>query len=176
MAILNDPVSSDKFCDHDLEVTQSKRDLLAGMLYQMKAECNFLQIGSRVKSCETKRYVRQLSNRQRVVENARGRSSRLLRFCSMSGKISDGFVRNQAYGKMETSTTRTPQRELMDNKFNSYSTWFLVPRRKIGEWIRQGQGEDGQHFTPETYPHRVKFTGMMSEIPFSTRTGRRKIL
>ena len=31
--------------------------------------------------------------------------------------------------------------------------------REIAEWIRQGQGEDGQHFTPETSPHRVPFNG-----------------
>ena len=40
---------------------------------------------------------------------------------------------------------------------------------RIDEWIRQGQGEDGQTFTPETCPHRVIFMGMMNHFPFLQR-------
>ena len=39
--------------------------------------------------------------------------------------------------------------------------------REINEWIRQG--EDGQRLTPETYPDRVLFIGMMNEIPISSK-------
>ena len=39
--------------------------------------------------------------------------------------------------------------------------------REIDEWIRQGQGEYGHRVTPETYPHRVIFMGMMTEVPIS---------
>ena len=44
--------------------------------------------------------------------------------------------------------------------------------REIDEWIRQGQGEDGQHFTPETCLHRVLFMGLMNEIPISSEEPR----
>ena len=37
----------------------------------------------------------------------------------------------------------------------------------LAEWIRQGQGEDGQQFTPETHTHRAIFWEMMNEIPIS---------
>ena len=40
---------------------------------------------------------------------------------------------------------------------------------KIDEWIRKGQGEDGQQFTQETYPHRGILIGMMNEIPISSQ-------
>ena len=47
---------------------------------------------------------------------------------------------------------------------------FLVAKENeimvtIDEWIRQGKGQDGQHFTPEICRHRVLFMEMMSEIP-----------
>ena len=41
--------------------------------------------------------------------------------------------------------------------------------REIAEWIRKGQGEDGQSFAPETCPHRVLFMGMMSGTPSSVK-------
>ena len=41
--------------------------------------------------------------------------------------------------------------------------------RVIDEWIRKSQGEDEQHFTPETCPHRVIFKEMMNEIPISSK-------
>ena len=31
------------------------------------------------------------------------------------------------------------------------------------------QGEDGQHVTPETYPHRVLFMGLMNEVLMSSK-------
>ena len=37
------------------------------------------------------------------------------------------------------------------------------------EWIRRGQGEDGQHRTPETCHHRDLFIGMMNGIPISSK-------
>ena len=39
---------------------------------------------------------------------------------------------------------------------------------KIDQWLRQGQGKGGQHFTPETCPHQVLLMEMMSEIPISS--------
>ena len=37
------------------------------------------------------------------------------------------------------------------------------------EWIRQGEGEDGQKFTPETCPHQVIFMGKVNGIPLSSK-------
>ena len=33
--------------------------------------------------------------------------------------------------------------------------------RDIHEWIQLGRGEHGQHFTPESFVHRIIFVGMM---------------
>ena len=41
--------------------------------------------------------------------------------------------------------------------------------REIDDWIRQGQGEDGPHFGPETRPRRVLLMGMMNEIPICSK-------
>ena len=50
-------------------------------------------------------------------------------------------------GKSILSTTKTPQRELMENQVNSHVHIFSCARTNevmlnIDEWIRQGQGED----------------------------------
>ena len=59
-------------------------------------------------------------------------------------------------------------------RFSSCSTYFLAKKtneivREIDEWIRQGEGEHGQNFTPEACPHRVLFMGMMNEMPISSQ-------
>ena len=66
------------------------------------------------------------------IKSARSRYSRLLRFSAMCGKTGGEHARNQVHRKMERASrviSRTPQRELMENKFNSDSTDFLVAKR-----------------------------------------------
>ena len=42
--------------------------------------------------------------------------------------------------------------------------------RRIDEWIRKGQGEDGEtFFASETCPHQVLFMGIMNAIPISSK-------
>ena len=95
-------------------------------------EGNLLQIESRVKSCETK-FVRQFVHRQRVVENARGGSSRILRFWSVSGKIRDDIVRNQVHEErwkehLEYYTDTAKESRWKTNSIHM-STYFLVQGR-----------------------------------------------
>ena len=57
----------------------------------------------------------------------------------------------------------------MENRFHSYSTYFLAEKTneivlEIGDWIETGQEEDGQTFTPETCLRRVPFIGMVSDL------------
>ena len=75
---------------------------------------------------------------------------------------------NTKGGMIISSKTGNSQGELME----SDSTYFLVLTRqcsKIDGWIRQGQGEYGQHFTPETCLHQVLIVGMMSRISISSK-------
>ena len=70
--------------------------------------------------------------------------------------------------------SRNPRGELMENKFNSDATYFLVPNR-TRQCSKSMNGFDkvtemmDKHFTPGTCPHRVIFTGMMKEIPISSK-------
>ena len=62
----------------------------------------------------------------------------------------------------------------MDQIFSSYSTYLLAKKRtrscaRSMSGFEKGQGEDEQYFNPETFPHRVPFTGMMNEIPTSSK-------
>ena len=61
-------------------------------------------------------------------------------------------------GKSILSATKTPRRESMEHKIIQFIFRILLGAKtaeivlKIDEWIRQSQGEDGQHFFPETRP------------------------
>ena len=106
VCILSDLVTLDQLRNHDFENTQCKSDFPAGMLHQMDAEGNLLQIESRCKSCETETFVRQLVQ-----------PTTSCRKCTKQNTCS------------QIHTTRKEQIKLMENKFNSYSRYFLVPRR-----------------------------------------------
>ena len=80
VCILDNHLTLEQLCNHEFPRTQDKGDLLAPMLFAMSAE---------EKPPAGKQEGDKWSRRQRIVEDARGRSSRLLRFCSMRGKTGD---------------------------------------------------------------------------------------
>ena len=101
------------------------------------------------------------------VENARGRSSRLLGCRSFFL-----CIRKQARNKPEIKVNNEwndfleqhresarkidgEQIQFRVHMFLGATTFEMV---KIDEWIWQGQGEDWHNFTPETCPHRVLFS------------------
>ena len=65
-------------------------------------------------------------------------------------------------------------------RWNDYLEQYRESAKRVSWWIPdsvrvphflagQGQGEDGQTPTPETYPHRVLFMGMLNGIPIFQR-------
>ena len=117
---LDNDLTLEQLSKHESICTQDKRDLLARMLFAMHAEGR------------SKTGLRDSwSRRHRIVENARSRSSRLLRFCSVYGKTGGEHARRklqQKGGRSTSSNTRHPQKEKVENNFKSDSTYFSVPK------------------------------------------------
>ena len=65
-----------------------------------------------------------------------------------------------------SSNTGNPQGESVFHKFLAQRQSRQCTKSIT---VRQGPGEDGQHVTPETCPHRVLFIGMMHAIPISSQ-------
>ena len=82
--------------------TQDKRDLLAGCTISRRRRDTSCKLRYCISDLEkTKGLWDNQSFRRRIVEDARGRSSCLLRCCFMYGKTSDERARNQVHQKME---------------------------------------------------------------------------
>ena len=124
--ILSDVLSLDQLRNHVFEDTQGKRDLPAGMLHQMQVKGNLLQEEGNLLQMESPfQILRNNSpNRQGIVVNARSGSSRLLRFCSVSGKVGDDYARNQVHGKAERAS-RVLQRHRKNNWWKNNSIYIL---------------------------------------------------
>ena len=175
---LKNHLTLEQMSNYEFHCTWDKRDILAGMLFSQKGEGNLLQVDTssqifrKLRVCETIRFFRL-----NIVEHARCRSSHLLRFWFMCGKRSDERARNKVHQKMEWLSRAIQgicKGNLMERRIQFMSHVFLGKKknefvREIDEWIRQGPGEDGQLFTPETCRLWVLFMGMQNEIPISSK-------
>ena len=157
---------------------RARRTFLAGMLYTMEADGNLLPTGSGVGPLEILRNKNICENisatDNEFVESARGRSSRLLRFCFSVWESKRCRHQNKSSrpgGSSISRTMQTPQKELMGKRFSLYSHIFWGAKSngitiEIDDRIGNRSRDDGEH--QETYPHRIIFMGMMNEIPMSS--------
>ena len=156
---------------------QDKRNLLAGMLYLQNAEGNLLQVDtpsqilSTQQVCETIRFflaetcptctIRKFTSSQ--IPSIVWEKERRTNHKSLSRK--DGMI---------ISTYREFARTI-DGEHLQF-VFHTVSGKRTNEIVNEtdaadsnSQGEDGQHVTPETYPHRVLFMGLMNEVQMSSK-------
>ena len=128
-----------------------------------------------LRSWKHKGFMRHLvqSIRRKIVENARCRCSRLLRFCCVYRKRSDERARNQIHQKMEwlSRAILGIRKEIWEK--DSVCTPHVSRPKDKRDWAQKRwmdmTREDGHNFTPEICPHRVLFMGMMNEVPISSK-------
>ena len=130
--ILSDLVTLDQLSNHEFQGTQDQKNLLARMLFTMSVEATSCRSSPRVKSCETKRSVRQLVQLTMSCQKCTKQmfTSSQIRFyvwesrrwtCQKSSSPRDG--------KSISSNTGNLQGWLMETRCSSYSTHLLAERR-----------------------------------------------
>ena len=121
----------------------------------LRRECggNLLQVESSSHIFRSKKVCDTWSSRRCIVENARGRSSRLVRLCSMYWKVGYDPAWSQIQHRVEWASRAIEgiskdidgeQRQFRFHLFLGSKTKEIV--LKIDEFIRQSRGEDGQLF------------------------------
>ena len=81
VCVLDNHVTLEHLSNIEFFCTQGKRDLRAGILFNQEAEGDFLQVDTSSLVLRIQRVCGALGfDRRRIGEDARGRSSRLLRF------------------------------------------------------------------------------------------------
>ena len=114
--------------NHGFEDTQCKRDFLPGLLYHMKSGGQPFADWFTVSNLATHEGLWDIwPNRRRVVENARKfTSSHILFYVWESRRWLRQKLSSPKDGKTISSTTNTPQRELMERQSNIHSTYLLA--------------------------------------------------
>ena len=126
--------SLEQLSNYELHCTQDTMDLLAGMLFDQKAEGKPLASRYFMSDLEkTMGLWHNWSFRRRIVEDARGRSSRPLRFCFVCRKRNDRCKSQKSNsptdGMIVSSNTGNLPGQMMEKRFISYSAYFLAKRR-----------------------------------------------
>ena len=81
VCVLDNHLTLEHLSNNEFVCTQGKRDLPAGVLFDQQAEGYFLQVDTSSQILRIQRVCEAISSfRRRIGEDARGRSSRLLRF------------------------------------------------------------------------------------------------
>ena len=113
------------------------------------------------KFCETKRFLRHLVQSKtscRKCTKQKFTSSQILLYVWENRRWTCQKSSSRKGGKSISSTTKTPQRELMGNTFSSSSTSFLVPKRtrlcsKSMNGFAKVKEKMDNGFSPGTHPH-----------------------
>ena len=170
ICILGDIVALEQWSNHEFQCTRNKRETLQ--------ECSapWMRRGT---SCRSSPCLRSLkkgfwdnwSSRQWIVENARDRSSRLLRFCFVLGQTGDEHARYLIQHKMKRAS-----RAIQGIRKEKRSTTNSICIPHVSGFPKQTrlrkihQGEDEQQFASETCSPRVTImVVLMHEIPISSK-------